>query len=44
MSQTSKPKKVPTDPELQNEGEGSRSGTQRYDQGAAQAQRRTPST
>jgi hypothetical protein len=37
MSQKSDPKKVPADPELQNEGEGSRSGTQRYDQGAAQA-------
>ncbi len=33
------PKKAPApaDPELQNEGEGSRSGARRYDQGAEKA-------
>jgi hypothetical protein len=37
MSQKSEPKKKPTDPELRNEGEGSRSATRRYDQAAEQA-------
>ncbi len=37
MSQKSEPKKKPTDPELQNEGEGSRSATKRYDEAAEQA-------
>ena len=37
MSQKSEPKKKPADPELQNEGEGSRSATRRYDKGAEQA-------
>ncbi len=36
MSQKSEPKKAPT-PELQNEGEGSRSAARRYDKGAEQA-------
>jgi hypothetical protein len=36
MSQKSEPKK-PANPELQNEGEGSRSATRRYDKGAEQA-------
>ena len=36
MSQKQEPKK-PADPELQNEGEGSRSATRRYDKGAEQA-------
>jgi hypothetical protein len=31
------PKKAPADPELQNEGEGSRTGARRYDKGAEQA-------
>jgi hypothetical protein len=37
MSQKSEPKKKPADPELQNEGEGSRSATKRYDEAAEQA-------
>jgi hypothetical protein len=37
MSQKSDPKTKPTDAELQNEGEGSRSATRRYDEGAEQA-------
>jgi hypothetical protein len=36
MSQNSDPKTKPADPELQNEGEGSRSATRRYDKGAEQ--------
>jgi hypothetical protein len=37
MPQNVDPKKAPVDPELQNEGEGSRSATRRYDEGAEQA-------
>jgi hypothetical protein len=37
MSQNSEPKQKPVDPALQNEGEGSRSATRRYDKGAEQA-------
>ena len=37
MPQNVDPKKAPADPELKNEGEGSRSGARRYDQGAEQA-------
>jgi hypothetical protein len=37
MSQKAEPKKKPADPELQNEGEGSRSGARSYDKGAEQA-------
>lgn len=36
MSQKSEPKK-PANPELRNEGEGSRSAARRYDKGAEQA-------
>ncbi len=37
MSQKSEPKKKPADPQLQNEGEGSRSAARGYDKGAEQA-------
>ncbi len=36
MSHKPDAKKKPADPELQNEGEGSRSAAQRYDKGAEQ--------
>jgi len=36
MPQDVDPEKAPDDPELQNEGEGSRSATRRYDKGAEQ--------
>jgi hypothetical protein len=37
MTQKPEPTKAPADPELQNEGEGSRSAARRYDTGATQA-------
>ncbi len=37
MPQSIDPKNVKSDPELQNEGEGSRSGARRYDKGAEDA-------
>lgn len=37
MQQQSEPKSPKADPELQNEGEGSRSGARRYDAGAERA-------
>jgi hypothetical protein len=37
MPQNIDPKNVKSDPELQNEGEGSRSGARRYDKGAEDA-------
>jgi hypothetical protein len=37
MAQSTDPKKAPANPELRNEGEGSRSGARRYDKGAEQA-------
>jgi hypothetical protein len=37
MPHTIDPKNAKADPELQNEGEGSRSGARRYDKGAEEA-------
>jgi hypothetical protein len=37
MAQQPDPKTTPSDPELQNEGEGSRTGARRYDEAAERA-------